>query len=306
MPNIDFASPARFLAIFLTVGFLSSGAYAQNEPQNTPRLAMSSATESLTGPRTASRETANPDNNIAFLARASDLYYSSSRAGLRGFDCQVHPDWHSLFVSAEQEPSVTDDDPRIQLLKTVNITLHGRLTGGSSLDWSPPTASSKPLNQDLTDLLNSMHQASDRTLTGFMQFWSPFIDGSVIPATPDGLEITHTVKSHTLHADQEGTSLTEILDSNLVMQQFNVATGGAKINFSPRYKTTGQGLLVNGFQARIQAPSDPPDQAEQMRVDIDYQTVGGYPIPSKISMEVVGTGKSDFMLDSCTVNPPTS
>jgi hypothetical protein len=151
-----------------------------------------------------------------------------------------------------------------------------------------------------------MHQASDRTLTGFMQFWSPFIDGSVIPATPDGLEITHSVKGHTLHADQEGTSLTEILDTNLVMQQFNVAAGGAKINFSPRYKSTGQGLLVNGFQARIQAPSDPPDQAEQMRVDIDYQTVSGYPIPSRISMEVIGTGKSDFTLDSCTVNPPAS
>jgi len=65
-------------------------------------------------------------------------------------------------------------------------------------------------------------------------------------------------------------------------------------------------LLVNGFQARIQSPSDPPDQAEQMHVEIDYQTVSGYPIPSRISMEVIGTGKSDFTLDGCKVNPPAS
>jgi hypothetical protein len=304
--KIVFASPARFLAVFLAAGCLASGAHAQTRLLSKVALAQPGESLSSSSTGTATAEPAKPDPDAEFLAKASDLYYSSSRAGLRAFDCQVHPDWHSLFVSAEQEPSVADDDPRIQLLKSVNITLHGRLTGGSSLDWTPPTVSAKPINQDLADLLNSMHQASDRTLTGFMQFWSPFIDGSVIPATPDGLEITHSVKGHTLHADQQGTSLTEILDSNLVMQQFNVATGGARINFSPRYKTTGQGLLVNGFQARIQVPSDPPDQAEQMRVEIDYQSVGGYPIPSKISMEVVGTGRSDFMLDSCTVNPPAS
>jgi hypothetical protein len=299
--KLAFASPARFLAALLTAGCLCGGAHAENQAP-----VLNASTQPSASPNPTGTEAAKLDPNTAFLAKASQLYYSSSKAGLKGFDCQVHPDWHSLFVSAEQDPSVADNDPRIQLLKSVNITLHGRLTGGSSLDWNLPTAHAKPLNQDLIDLLDSMHQASDRTLTGFMQFWSPFINGSVIPATPDGLEITHSDKGHTLHADQEGTSLTEVLDSNLVMQQFNVATGGAKIDFSPRYKFTGQGLLVNGFQARIQAPSDPPDQAEQMRVDIDYQTVSGYPIPSKISMEVLGTGKSDFTLDGCTVNPPAS
>jgi hypothetical protein len=295
-----FASPARFLAAFLTAGCLCSGVHAQNQ---LPEPAAPAQPSTIPNPSGIQAAKAEPE--AAFLAQASQLYYSSSKAGLRGFDCQVHPDWRTL-VSSQQDSAVADDDPRIELLRSVNITLHGRLTGGSSLDWNPPQASAKPLNKDLIDLLNSMHQASDRTLTGFMQFWSPFIDGSVIPATSDGLQITHSIKGHTLHADQEGTSLTEILDSNLVMQQFNVATGGAKINFSPRYKSTGEGLLVNGFQARIQSPTDPPDQAEQMHVEIDYQTVSGYPIPSRISMEVIGTGKSDFTLDGCKVNPPAS
>jgi hypothetical protein len=301
VPKLAFVSPARFLAAFLAAGCLCGGACAQNPPTNPAVPVQPAASPSPSG-----REAAKPDPNAVFLAKASQLYYSSSKAGLRGFDCQVHPDWRALFLSSQKDAAVADDDPRMLLLKTVSVTLHGRLTGGSSLDWNPPLAPAKPLNQDLADLLNSMHEAANRTLTGFMQFWSPFIDGSVIPASPDGLEITHTEKGHTLHADQEGTSLTEILDNNLVMQQFNVATVGAKIDFSPRYKPTGQGLLVNEFQARIQAPSNPTDQAEQMHVEIDYQTVSGYPIPSKISMEVVGTGKSDFTLDGCTVNPPAS
>jgi hypothetical protein len=89
----------------------------------------------------------------------------------------------------------------------------------------------------------------------------------------------------------------------MVLQQFSVVTGGAKISFAPRYKPTDKGLLVNAFLAHIQPPSTPADQAEEMRVGIEYQTVSGFTIPSRINVEVVGQGKFDFALDGCTVNP---
>jgi hypothetical protein len=276
-------------------------------------LAQSQAVSPAAGPSAGSpaAAVAAPDANGALLAKAVGLYYSSARTGLKGFDCSVHPEWRTLFLSATQGAghgagqgaAVADDDPRILLLKTANIKLHGRLGGGSSLDWNLPATPEKPLNQDSTELVDQMHQATERTLTGFMQFWSPFVDGSVIPATADGLEITNTEKGHTLHADQGGTSLTEVLDNNLVMQQFNVATGGAKINFSPRYKPTDQGLLVNAFLAHIQAPQSPPEQAEEMHVEIEYQQVGSFPVPARIAMEISGQGKFNFALDGCTVNP---
>lgn len=97
--------------------------------------------------------------------------------------------------------------------------------------------------------------------------------------------------------------MTEVLDNQMVMQQFKVAVGGAKIDFSPRYKPTDQGLLVNGFLAKIQTPSTPADQAEEMHVEIDYQTVAGFPLPSNIDIEVVGQGKFNFALDGCVANP---
>ncbi|HXR40028.1 MAG TPA: hypothetical protein VN776_13080 [Terracidiphilus sp.] len=292
------ASPAHLLAGLLATSFVSAGAPAQNPPAGSSASAPPAANANPSSPAPA-----RPDVNAAFLAKASQLYYSTAKAGLKAFDCAVHPDWRTAVLSAAPGTTVADDDPDILLLKTVKITLHGRLAGGSTLDWNPAAIPAKPLDRQSTDLLDHMHSAADRTLTGFMQFWSPFVDGSVIPATPDGLQITHDAKGHTIHADQEGTSLTEILDNDLVMQQFNVVMGGAKINFSPRYKPTGQSLLVNAFQARIQGPSDPPEQAEQMHVEVDYQTIAGFPIPSRISMEVVGQSKFDATLDGCTVNP---
>jgi hypothetical protein len=119
--KLVFASPARFLAVFLTAGCLCSGGHAQNQLPVPAAPAQPSSS-----PIPSSTEAAKPDPNAAFLAKTSQLYYSSSKAGLRGFDCQVHPDWRTLFVSSQQDSAVTDDDPRIELLKSVNITLRLR------------------------------------------------------------------------------------------------------------------------------------------------------------------------------------
>lgn len=288
------ASPHRFLALSFAAGCLAASGLAQSQTAHLNPPAPASLR-----PSPGARDTAN----AALLAQASKLYYSSAKAGLAAFDCNVRPDWRGLFLSAQPGAAIADDDPQIVLLRTAKITLHGRLTGDSTLDWNIPADPAKPLDKDSADMIKGLHEAWESKLLGFMQFWTPFIDGSVIPATSDGLDITNTQKGHTIHADQGGTSLTEVLDNDLVMQQFNVATGGAKIDFSPRYKPTDQGLLVNAFLAKILPPSTPPDQAEEMQVEIDYQTVNGFPLPSNINMEVNGQGKFTFALDSCMANP---
>lgn len=240
--------------------------------------------------------------NQEFLTSASKLYYSSAKAGLTGFQCSVHPDWHALFVAAAKGAEVAPDDPKVALLNSVTIVLHARMKGGSTMDWNPPTPA-QPLDADSTALLDRMHQASNQTLQGFLQFWTPFVDGSVIPDSPDGVEIAATDKGHILHADQGGTSLTEVFDTGNVLKEFNVVMSGAKINFSPSYKPTDKGLLVNAFQAKIQPPGVDADKAQLMNVGIDYQNVGGFVIPSSIQMDVIGTGKLNFLLDQCKANP---
>ena len=288
--------PLRILAAVLTSGTLATASAQSAPPAPAPPA----------DPRAASPLPATPDPNADFLAKASQLYYSSAKAGLRGFDCQIHPDWRTTILSEHTDQTAVATSPEVQLLKSVTITLHGRLTGGSTVDWNPPPPSATPLNPQSEDLLDHMHQGVERSLTGFMQFWAPFIDGSVIPATSQGIEITHEETVHTIHADQGGVSLTEILGKDLVIQQFNVVTGDAKINFSPRYKSTAQGLLASGFNANMQGPSDAADHAQHMQVDVEYQTVSGFPIPARIVMEVAGGEKFDFALDECVANPPAS
>ena len=294
MHRISSASTARLTAALFAFSLVAAAAagHAQSPPAANPSASSQSASQAAS----------KPSPNDELLAKATKLYYSTTKAGLNSFTCEVHPDWREIMLSTQPGSTVAADDPRVSLFKSVKITLHGQLKGGSSLDWNPAPNPEHPPDEDSTKMLDSMHKGTNQILLGFMQFWTPFVDGSVIPADSAGLEIAKTEKGHRIHGDVSGTSFTELLDDSLILQHFDVVTGGAIVNFAPSYKPTDKGLLVNAFLAHIQPPGVPPDQAQEMHVEIEYQTLRGFLIPAKINMDVVKSGTFNFVLDGCTVN----
>jgi hypothetical protein len=263
----------------------------------------SSAKAPVAPASTAQAPAAKADPDAAFLSKASSLYYSTTKQGLTGFDCAVHPDWANIFKTVSKGATTADAEEPVALLNSVKITIHARLTGaGSGIDWTPDATVPLP-DQQSTELLDHMHQATAQTLQGFLQFWTPFVNGSVIPDSSAGIEITKTPTGHTIHAMDGATSLTEVLDADNVLKQFNVEMGGAKISFEPSYKPTPKGLLVSAFAATILPPGATPDKAQKMNVGVEYQTVKGFLVPQTLSMDVVGTGTFSFTFDGCTVNP---
>jgi hypothetical protein len=177
------------------------------------------------------------------------------------------------------------------------------MKGGSTIEWTAVDDPAKPLDQTTTQLLNGMHLSVEQTLEGFLQFWSPFMENAVVPDSADGLEITHTPTVHTIHAAQAATDLTEIFNSDLILEHFNIVLNGTSIKFSPAYSPTPQGLLVNGFQAHILPAGTPPDKAQDMKITVDYQTVNALLIPAHLTMQIGGAGIFNFTFDSCTTNP---
>jgi hypothetical protein len=285
------------VVVFMVFASFASGAQQPSTPK-TP--APSPQGGAQTSPANQDRPTPDSKANDELLARASKLYFSTASVGLDGFDCAVQPDWHALFVSANKGTAIAEDDSRIVLLKTVKITLHARLKGGSTLDWVPDTG--KPVDQDSTSLLDQMHKATEQTLQGFLQFWIPFVDGSVVPQNSQGLQMTHTADGFTLHSNSNGTEVTEVMSNDLILQQFNVVMGGNSIKFSPSYQSTEKGLLVNRFVSYIQMVGPPPGPVQEMHVEIYYQPIDGVPITAKLNMEVIGTGIFNFALDGCQVS----
>jgi hypothetical protein len=121
----------------------------------------------------------------------------------------------------------------------------------------------------------------------------------VVPASSEGLKVTHSAGDFTIQGEQNGAQVTEIFSKEMILQQFNIVTGGVSIRFAPSYQPAEKGLLVNHFDAHIEPVGQASVPAQVMHVQVVYATVDGLPIPSNLNMEVVGTGTFSMAMDGC-------
>jgi len=287
------ASQVRIIVLVCGLCFSAQVARAQNSTSTERQAVLKTAAAKTT---TTTPAVADADSEM--LRRASGMYYSTQKEGLTGFDCAVYPDWHQLLVSANNSP-VEPNSRREAALKPVKITLHARMNGGSSLEWEAPNVQ---YEKDLSDMLSSVHAGTEQTLMGFLQFWTPFVDGSIVPSSPGGLNISHTANGTRIHSSDKDTDVTEDLDENLVLVRYDVKMSGSSVEFAPSYKYTERGLLVNNFLSHIVQDGAAGRQSQELHVSVEYQTVDGFPIPGKLWMTVVGTGDLNFEFDSCKVS----
>lgn len=281
-------------AVLVFLPVVCASAWAQQPAPSSPD---STGTQSEHGSR-------GNDNDV-LLAGAAKLYYSAKSAGLTGFDCSVHPDWLRLIQSSETDTTVTESGENVLLLKSVAINLHARMNGGSAVEWVQPSNSSKPLDKASADMLGQMHKAIEETLMGFMQFWTPFVDGSIVPPDSKGIEIRHSPSGPILLLKQPDAIVMEVFSNEMVLKEFRIVTGGKMIDLTPSYDSTDDGLLVSRFVAHVGPANTSATEVREMDVEIYYQTIGDFPIPSRLNVEVVGTGTFNLKLDSCRVNPAT-
>lgn len=242
--------------------------------------------------------------NDALLARATGLYYSAAKAGLKGFDCQVHPDWMVTMSSARNGNAVAADDPNLALLNAVRITLHARLSGGSNLDWQAPTETGKTAEPSAAAMLEQTHRGMEQVWVGLLKLWIPLVDGSIAESLgEEDVEIVKTESGYTLRSKDNAYGLTEEFDNDLTLRRFITADSGSTVNLEPAFQHTGQGLLLSSFAAHIEPAGAQPRASQEMRVNLEYKSISNILIPSRLTMEMPGLVRMDFKLDGCKVNP---
>ena len=292
MFRLPYCCSTRRALAMVALLMVAAAAYSQSAA-TTPERATAPASK----PQTAAGS-ANPENE--WLAKTSKLYFSSAKAGLAGFNCEIHPDWHALFLSANKGVEAPDSDAYLAQLNKVKVRMHARMLGGSTIEWVADSSDPNPQSGDSNTVIDKMHQTVQQILEGFLQFWSPFMEVTTVPPKADGLEITHGAASHTIHAKDGSTELTEIFNNNLVLEHFNVTLSGTSIKLAPTFEPTPQGLLVKAFSTEIIPAGAAPEQTQKMLVHLEYQTVDNQTIPGQLSMEIVGTGNFNFAFDGCS------
>jgi len=238
----------------------------------------------------------------ALLGNATALYGSMAKAGVRGFDCQVHPDWKRMMESSSKGEPVAGGEAKLALLSTVRITLHARLKGGASLDWQAPAAPER--DQAAAAMLERAHRSMENTLEGVLKLWIPLVDGSVAEAFgAEDADVKQSGDGYTVRSKDKGQSLTEAFDKELVLKQSTAVDAGATVDVAPSFERSAEGLLPTGFVADVHPAGARAGAVQEMHVGIGYQTVPGGRIPGELSVEIPNVVQMEFKLDGCVVNP---
>ena len=279
--------PANFAAASLVpLFFVATVSLAQSQSAN-PASGSSSGAPPSTPVSAATGE--------ELLSKTAKLYYSASSAGLESFTCLVHPEWREFLLTADKSATIAENDPRITQLSGARISLQADLSGNANVQWSAPSS------LESAKLYANLKTATSQTLEGFIQFWAPFMNGSMIPDSASGVEIQPANGGYIIRSVHGQTATGEFIDTNLILHQFDLGLGDMTLRFLPVYKTTPQGLLVASFVSHILPSAASNRQPQEMHVDLQYQTVNGFPIPANVAIEVVGTGKFHFAFDGCSV-----
>jgi hypothetical protein len=239
--------------------------------------------------------------NDALLSKATALYGSTAKSGLRSFDCALHPDWKKVIATSRKGAAVADDDPKLLAVEGVQLTLHARMDGNSSIDWKAPQ---KPADAATASLLDQARGGVEQTLTGTLKLWTPLVDGTVAESLgEEGVEIAQTPDGYTLKSKDKRNPVREEFDRNLVLKRFAMPDAGATVDLEPAYRQSPQGLELTGFVAHLTPAGPTGTGGQDMRVAFDYQSVDGKQIPAHIAIELPNLVEMDFALDGCTVNP---
>ncbi len=295
MQHRTFRPQARLRALFMASGLASlafgfAALAAAQTPPSKPSPAINTPAAKNTFPAT----------NEDWLTQAGKLYYSSTAAGLKGFDCDVKPDWQTAISQAKSvQLSAADQAQAIALLNAVKIALHARMDGGAILDWNPPAQS---LDAKQIKMLDAEHSAFNQMLVqGFMQFWTPFIEGQMIPDSSTGLEVAVTDDGgRKIRIKQPQLEMSETFDSGHILRQVSVTLTGMRVEMAPTYSPSDHGLVVTHLHFFIRPATDAQSTME-MNVEITYQWLEGFPIPAHIDMNVEKVVDVNVAFENCTV-----
>lgn len=246
----------------------------------------------------AAAQTPPATTNNDWLTQTAKMYYSSSKAGLKGFDCALKPNWEAVFAAKSGLQLSATDASSVALLNSVKTAIHARMDSGTTVDWNPPT---QQLDATQTALLSQMHDGMNQMVQGFMQFWTPFIEDQVVPDSADGLDMTATADGgKQIHVSAGQVDVAETFDNSHMLREYDVTMTGTKVLLTPTYSPSDHGLVVTHFHAVIEAGSD-ATKNQEMNVDVTYQWLEGFPVPAQLIMEVVGVASLNIAFEGCTV-----
>jgi len=213
------------------------------------------------------------------LLNAHGQYYTPTASGLKSFRCDGVIDWKAMLTRLSGT-DIADDNPAVQFLRTVHLSVVDELKGKGSLEWT----SSAPLPAGKEEGINQIRNGLQTSVGGFFQSWNAYMNGSMVPLPDSTLTITPAGTGFHLSGSSQGMKIDEDFDQNMVLSQVLVMSPNIKVLARPTYTSTANGLIVSAVTSKMNQPPSAPEVEATFR--IDYAKVDAFQIPSRVVFDV--------------------
>ena len=236
-------------------------------------------------------QTTSPNTKL-LSARA--LYYTPTVQGLKSFHCTVDFDWKD-FLARYTNADVKDDNPYLQYLRTIHLTVSDDLSGDGKLEWT--TSSAAPEGKE--DAIAKIKDGMQQMMVGFFSSWNAYMNGNMVPLPDATTTVTDNADGFKLHAAADGTDVTELFDKNLLLTEAHVVQPASDVFAYPTYDDTPDGRVVSAIRTVFrQPPTAPP---AELNVRVSYAPVQNFRLPAQLTYELKNVGSFEFKFSACSV-----
>jgi hypothetical protein len=242
-------------------------------------LAAAFAITSAAG-QTPSQPAAKASDKKTILQKTRQAYYVLEDQGLKGFQCIAQPDWKKFMDSQAEKPGT--EDPRLPMISPVQYSVAVDNQGDPQITPIRPTGGTPDSSVD------GMVAGAQRAILGFFQSWDSMVLSSLFSPSEED--------SYGFSEQPDGYKFTEIageqhielsLTKDYVLTLMHVTAPGVVISIYPKFTKTEKGLLLmTGFDDDINNGS------QKVSVQIQYQTIESFQVPSKVSYVVSFSGQT--------------
>jgi hypothetical protein len=212
------------------------------------------------------------------LTQARRAYYNLRSQGVSTFQCNITPDW-KLLLADQQRQNPEAADTAIKTLSQLRFTASMGADGTVTLTHNELTGQSPEMNQALAQIYGGMQQMT----SGFFDTWKLFVVNTPFPETSSEFQLQSVGAFDTLRYRENKADVTTTFSSaDYAISNLIVTTSEFDSSIQPIFTKSANGLLLTGYTASYK--SGKPEEATQLNVSIDYQSVSGVLMLSNLKL----------------------
>ena len=232
--------------------------------------------------------TLSPADPKEIVREARQSYYSLKAEGLVQFQCQVLPDWDSIYK--EMPPDAVGRDQLLPILKKVRFKVV--FTPGSALTVSHSEVA--PPNKEVASGIQNAINNLQQVITGFLNEWSRFAVAPPLPEIDGNYQLQDSGGEYHLIYKHGSGDVSTTMSHDFAIEELNFSSAKMNGRLLPILAKEKSGFVLTGYNATYLGTDT---NSLQMSVTIENQDVEGFELPAKVNAAVpVSTGKVTFPL----------